>query len=405
MDVWFDSGVTHASVLMDRLGKWPCDLYLEGADQFRGWFQSSLLTAVAWKGQAPYKAVCSCGWVVDGQGRKMSKSLGNGILAQEVVDEYGADILRLWVASSDYHADIRISKEILKQLSEVYRKIRNTARYILGNLFDFNPDTDSVAYEDLMEVDRWALAKMNDLVKVAREAYDSFEFHDIYHGVYNFCIVDMSNFYLDIIKDRLYCSAVGSYERRSAQTAIYRILDTLVRVISPILVFTSDEIWAVMPHEASDNAESVLLNDIPEINADWKLSEEKAAYWANIMAFRSVVNLALEKARAAKVCKKSTDAKVTLYLDEKAQAVYETIKGADLEQLFIVSKVDVSTEAAPADAVTGEAVEGLAVTVAVNEDPKCPRCWLHHADIGQDAEHPELCPRCAAVVKAMHLDV
>ena len=243
------------------------------------------------------------------------------------------------------------------------------------------------------------------LVEAARAGYDRYDFHDVYRAVYNFCVVDMSNFYLDIIKDRLYCSAIGSYERRSAQTAIYRILDTLVRVISPILVFTSDEIWEVMPHEASDNAESVLLNDIPEVNADWKLSEEKAAYWANIMAFRGVVNLALEKARAAKVCKKSTDAKVTLYLDEKAQAVYETIKDADLEQLFIVSKVDVSTGAAPADAVTGEAVEGLAVTVEVNQDPKCPRCWLHHADIGKDAAHPELCPRCAAVVKAMHLDV
>ena len=409
MDVWFDSGSTWAAVCDHNPEHpelvYPTDLYLEGGDQYRGWFQSSMLTSIAARGVAPYKHIITHGWTVDGQGKAMHKSLGNTVAPQDIIKDYGADILRLWVSSSDYTQDMRISKPILKQLSDAYLKIRNTCRYILGNLTGFDLAADLVEYKDLMELDQWALDATNRLVEAARAGYDNYDFHNVYRAVYNFCVVDMSNFYLDIIKDRLYCSAIGSYERRSAQTAIYRILDTLVRVISPILVFTSDEIWEVMPHEASDNAESVLLNDIPEVNADWKLSEEKAAYWANIMAFRGVVNLALEKARAAKVCKKSTDAKVTLYLDEKAQAVYETIKDADLEQLFIVSKVDVSTGAAPADAVTGEAVEGLAVTVEVNQDPKCPRCWLHHADIGKDAAHPELCPRCAAVVKAMHLDV
>ena len=393
MDVWFDSGVTHASVLMDRLGKWPCDLYLEGADQFRGWFQSSLLTAVAWKGQAPYKAVCSCGWVVDGQGRKMSKSLGNGILAQEVVDEYGADILRLWVASSDYHADIRISKEILKQLSEVYRKIRNTARYILGNLFDFNPDTDSVAYEDLMEVDRWALAKMNDLVKVAREAYDSFEFHDIYHGVYNFCIVDMSNFYLDIIKDRLYTEAAHSLSRRAAQTTIYRILRDLTLVLAPVLAYTADEIWKSMPKSSTLNCEHPVLNDIPEYDPSLS-GQEFMAKWDRIHAVRDDVNKALELARNGKMIGKSLEAKVVLHCSDEVLALLEPV-AEDLPMVFIASQVELQKGGEAA--FTGE-VAGLGVTVMPAEGEKCERCWAYRSDIGADPAHPTLCARCAKAI-------
>ena len=323
---------------------------------------------------------------------------------QDIIKDYGADILRLWVSSADYTQDMRISKPILKQLSDAYLKIRNTSRYILGNLNGFDPAADLVAENELMELDRWALAATNQLVVNARAGYDSYDFHTVYRSVYNFCVVDMSNFYLDIIKDRLYCSAVGSYERRSAQTAIYKILDTLVRVISPILAFTSEEIWGVMPHDASADPESVLFNDIPQVNPAWTLSEDKAAYWATVMKLKADVNQALEKARAAKTCKKSTDAKVTLYLNEQAMAVYETVKDADLAQMFIVSKVVPVQAAAPADAVAGENVEGLAVTVEMDEDPKCVRCWLHHPDIGKDAEHPELCPRCAAVVKTMKLD-
>ena len=404
LDGWFDSGSTHVAAMQRDQGFWPADMYIEGGDQYRGWFQSSMLTSIAARGVAPYRHIITHGWTVDGKGKAMHKSLGNTVAPQDIIKDYGADILRLWVSSADYTQDMRISKPILKQLSDAYLKIRNTSRYILGNLNGFDPAADLVAENELMELDRWALAATNQLVANARAGYDSYDFHTVYRSVYNFCVVDMSNFYLDIIKDRLYCSAVGSYERRSAQTAIYKILDTLVRVISPILAFTSEEIWGVMPHDASADPESVLFNDIPEVNPAWTLSEDKAAYWATVMKLKADVNQALEKARAAKTCKKSTDAKVTLYLNEQAMAVYETVKDADLAQMFIVSKVVPVQAAAPADAVAGENVEGLAVTVEMDEDPKCVRCWLHHPDIGKDAEHPELCPRCAAVVKTMKLD-
>lgn len=393
MDVWFDSGVTHASVLMDRLGKWPCDLYLEGADQFRGWFQSSLLTAVAWKGQSPYKAVCSCGWVVDGEGKKMSKSLGNGILAEEVVNEYGADILRLWVASSDYHADIRISKEILKQLSEVYRKIRNTARYILGNLYDFNPDTDSVAYDDLTEADRWALGKMNELVKAVRQGYEEYEFHSIYHGIYNFCIVDMSNFYLDIIKDRLYTEAAGSRTRRAAQTTIYRILRDLTLLLAPILAYTADEIWKNLPGAAGLDMAHAVLNDMPEY--DTALSDAGfMAKWDRIHAVRDDVNKALEIARTSKMIGKNLEAKVTLHCAPEVYALLDSIR-EELAMVFITSQAEL-VQGGDA-AFTGE-VEGLGITVSRAEGEKCERCWAYRSDIGSDPEHPTLCARCAKVV-------
>ena len=393
MDVWFDSGVSHASVLMDRLKKWPCDLYLEGADQFRGWFQSSLLTAVAWKGTAPYKNVCTVGWVVDGQGRKMSKSLGNGIMAMDAVEQYGADILRLWVASSDYHSDIRISPEILKQLSEVYRKIRNTARFILGNLYDFVPDTDSVAYDDLMEVDRWALAKMNDLVRTAWASYENFEFHDIYHGVYNFCIVDMSNFYLDVIKDRLYTEAAGSQSRRAAQTTIYSILRDLTLVLAPILAYTADEIWKSMPKSKAINCEHPVLNDIPAYNPQLS-NAEFMAKWDCIHAVRDDVNKALELARNDKLIGKSLEAKVTLFCSDEVYSLLSPVE-ADLPMVFITSQVELARGGE--GAFTGE-VEGLSVTVAHAEGEKCERCWAYRSDIGIDPAHPTLCARCAKAI-------
>ncbi len=393
MDVWFDSGVTHASVLMDRLDRWPCDLYLEGADQFRGWFQSSLLTSVAWKGQAPYRAVCSCGWVVDGEGKKMSKSLGNGILAEEVVNEYGADILRLWVASSDYHADIRISKEILKQLSEVYRKIRNTARYILGNLYDFDPNTDLVAYDDLTEADRWALAKMNELVKTVRQGYEDYEFHTIYHGVYNFCIVDMSNFYLDIIKDRLYTEAAGSPSRRAAQTTIYRILRDLTLLLTPVLAYTADEIWKSLPAADGLDMSHSVLNDMPEY--DEALSDAGfMAKWDRIHAVRDDVNKALEIARTGKLIGKSLEAKVTLNCSDEIYGLLDSIRD-ELTMVFITSQAELVRGGA--GAFTGE-VEGLSVTVERAEGEKCERCWAYRSDIGSDPEHPTLCARCAKAV-------
>lgn len=264
MDVWFDSGSSHAAVLDVRPElKWPADLYLEGADQYRGWFQSSLLTAVAWRGRAPYEAVLTHGWVVDGEGRAMHKSLGNAIAPDEVIKDYGADILRLWVASLDYRVDVRLSKDILKQLSEAYRKIRNTARFILGNLSDFDPDRDSVEYGQFEEIDRWALIRLDDIAAEVSEAYESFTFHEAFHRMHQFCVVDLSNFYLDVLKDRLYVEKADSVTRRAAQTAIYRILHALTRLIAPILAYTSEEIWSYLPHGKGDDLRSVLSTTCP----------------------------------------------------------------------------------------------------------------------------------------------
>ncbi|MBQ2346901.1 MAG: isoleucine--tRNA ligase, partial [Clostridia bacterium] len=296
MDVWFDSGSTHAAVLRERENlTFPADLYLEGADQYRGWFQSSLLTSVATNGKAPYKTVLTHGWVVDGQGRKMSKSLGNGILPSEVVEQYGADILRLWVASSDYHADIRISKDILKQLSESYRKIRNTARFILSNLYDFDPDKDMLPVSELYPIDKWALNKLNELIEKTEAAYNAYEFHQVYHAVHNFCVVDMSNFYLDVLKDRLYTEKADSKLRRAAQSAMYIILDAMTRMITPILAYTSDEIWKFMPHAANADASHVVYNSMPEkVAVD--VDNDFIVRWDKIHELRDLVKKSIEVA-------------------------------------------------------------------------------------------------------------
>ncbi len=394
MDVWFDSGVTHAAVCDVRKElHWPADLYLEGADQYRGWFQSSLLTSVAWRGKAPYKAVVTHGWVVDGEGRKMSKSLGNGILPSEVVNQYGADILRLWVASSDYHADIRISKEILKQLSDAYRKIRNTARYILGNTSDFDPNTDQVALEELLPIDRWALAQLDKLNKKIRAGYDSFEFHQVFHAIHNFCVVDMSNFYLDVIKDRLYVEKTDGKERRAAQTAMYIILDQMTRMIAPILAYTADEIWESMRHEDSEDSAGVVFNQMPEftgVTAD----EAFTATWDRIHLIRDVVKKALELARNEKVIGASLDAKVQLFCEGE---LYDFVKSVEdeLATVFITSQVEVVN--GTGGSFTGE-VEGLSVTVLPAEGEKCNRCWSFSDTVGSDEHHPDVCARCAAVL-------
>ncbi|MBE6752831.1 MAG: isoleucine--tRNA ligase [Ruminococcaceae bacterium] len=394
MDVWFDSGVTHAAVCDERdYLDWPADLYLEGADQYRGWFQSSLLTSVAWRGVAPYKTVVTHGWVVDGKGEKMSKSLGNGIEPREVVDKYGADILRLWVASSDYHCDIRISDDILKQLSESYRKIRNTARYILGNIAGFNPDTDSVAPADMQPLDRWALARLNDLINQCMQSYESFEFYQVYHAINRFCVVDMSNFYLDVLKDRLYCDGKDSASRRAAQTAMFIILDALVKLIAPILAYTSDEIWKFMPHRATDDARAVMLNDMPK-PVSVELDEGFVERWDRIHAIRDDVQRALENARKTKLIGKSLEAKVTLFCEGELAEFVRSV-AADLPQVFIVSHVDVvegKCEDNPCD------VEGLGVKVEKAEGAKCERCWIYSDTVGANAEHPTLCQRCADVV-------
>ena len=394
MDVWFDSGSSHAAVLMEHPGlQWPADLYLEGADQYRGWFQSSLLTSVAWKGVAPYKAVCTHGWVVDAQGKTMHKSLGNGIAPEEVTDKFGADILRLWVASSDYHSDIRISNDILKQLSEVYRKIRNTARYILGNLYDFNPDTDSVADDQLHELDRWALARMDEVAKECNEGYEEFDFHQVYHAIHNFCTIDLSNFYLDIIKDRLYVEKPDSVSRRAAQTAIYRILRDMTLVFAPILAFTCEEIWANLPKSSDHNPEACVFNEMPKGKAGDETAEFMAK-WERIRKIRDEVNKALENARNQKTIGKSLEAQVTLKADGELYAFLKENE-AVLEPVFIVSKVVLEQGAA---AQTTAETEGLEVTVSKAHGEKCERCWAYSDTVGKDEKHPTLCARCAAII-------
>lgn len=393
MDVWFDSGSTWAAVAAERpYLKYPADLYLEGGDQYRGWFQSSMLTSIAVNGVAPYKQIATHGWTVDGEGKAMHKSLGNAVSPDEVIKEYGADMLRLWVASADYTQDMRISKDIMKQLSQAYLKIRNTARYMLGNLCDFDPDANLVPVEGLMDLDRYALHCLNELVKNVRAAYDRYEFHGVYRAIYNFCVVDMSNFYLDIIKDRLYCGS--EVERRSAQTALYYILDGMTRLVAPILAFTSDEIWHAMKHAKGVDAESVLLNDMPEDNAAFALDEASKDRWAKLVALRDAVNKALENARNAGVFKKAQDTEVAISVSAEDA---DFLKDVDLASLCIVSKVTVTT-----DSVEGEKNEECLIpcTIAVklSEAPKCPRCWNHNDAIGTDGHHAELCPRCAAVV-------
>ena len=396
MDVWFDSGVTHAAVADQRPElHWPADLYLEGADQYRGWFQSSLLTSVAWRGQAPYRSVVTHGWVVDGEGRQMHKSSGNGIDPQEVIDQYGADILRLWVASSDYHADIRISKEILKQLSDAYRKIRNTARFILGNLKDFDPNADMVPDEKLFPIDLWVLKKLEGVMQRCHEGYEGYEFHQVYHAIHNFCVVDLSNFYLDVAKDRLYTEKADSLTRRAAQTAMYRVLDALTRLISPILAFTSDEIWHAMPHDASADPACVLFNEMPRTSGI-TVDESFIARWDRIHQIRDDVKKALEAARKEKVIGSSLDAKVCLFCEGELYDFISSMK-EELIPVFIISQLEV--EQGGKGEHTGEAVPGLSMTVSHAEGEKCARCWCYSNTVGTSAEHPDLCSRCAAVME------
>lgn len=390
MDVWFDSGVSHTAVMdeFDSLS-WPADLYLEGADQYRGWFQSSLLTSVVYKGTAPYKAVCTHGWVVDGEGKTMHKSLGNGINPSEITDQYGADILRLWVASSDYHSDIRISKTILSQLSDAYKKIRNTARFILGNLGNgngFNPDTDSVSDDKLTELDKWALMRLDALIDKVNEGYQAFDFHIAFHAIHNFCVIDMSNFYLDIIKDRLYCEKEDSELRRAAQTAMYRILSAVARLAAPIISFTAEEIWQFMPHTSADDTESVFLNQMPE-KSGIEFSEAFIEKWNFIYAARESANKALEDARNEKIIGKSLEAKIIIKSSEADFERYSDL-AKQLTEILIVSDVEIEKN-------DGETV----FEVAKAEGGKCERCWCYSKYVGENHEHPTLCQRCAIAIE------
>ena len=393
MDVWFDSGSTHAAVLDNRdYLRSPADLYLEGADQYRGWFQSSLLTSVATKGVAPYKTIVTHGWVVDGEGKKMSKSLGNTIIPEDIVNQYGADILRLWVASSDYHADIRISKDILKQLTEAYRKIRNTARFILGCIGDFDPDKDAVSLDQLEPIDKWALNRLDELNNKCKDAFDKFEYHIIFHAIHNFCVVDMSNFYLDVLKDRLYVEKADSETRRAAQTTIYKVLDTLTLLLAPIISFTANEIWQFMPHDASRNAENVILNDYPSLTGV-KVDNGFAAKWEKLHNLRDDVKKAIENARNQKIIGASLDSEVELFANGETLDFLKENESV-LPEILIVSSVKI-TDGDGGD-FHGDMSVGVTVRKAGGE--KCERCWSYSDTVGSNAEHATLCARCAKII-------
>ena len=382
LDGWFDSGSSHFASMKRDQGFWPATMYLEGLDQYRGWFQAALLTAVGSTGkpQAPFKECVTHGWTVDGEGKAMHKSLGNGMDPHEIMDQYGADLLRLWAASADYHTDVRCSDNIFKQHSQNYLKFRNTARYCLGNLDGFDPNHLTPASE-MEELDKWAMTRLNALIEKCFAAYDDYEFLAITHAVNDFCVVDMSNFYLDIIKDRLYCEEADGAKRRSAQTALYLILDTMTKLMAPILCFTCDEIWLAMPHKEGDDVRNVLFNDMNQVFNDYALSADAMARWEKIIAVRTVVNGVLEAARAEKKIGKALEAAVSLTVPAE-DAFLAEMDAEMLADLLIVSKVNVT--------VGGE----LAAAVANAEGTKCPRCWKH-----SQSDHADgLCPRCAAVV-------
>ncbi len=398
LDGWFDSGSSHFSVLEGKENEtWPADLYLEGADQYRGWFQSSLLTAVAAKGEgAPFKTVLTHGWTVDGEGKAMHKSLGNTVSPDEIVKKYGAELVRLWVASSDYRVDVRVSDAIFKQLSETYRKIRNTARILLANLGDFDPETGLLPAEELCEIDKWALTRVNELAQVARESYDKYEFHVLYHAVNNFCTTDLSKLYIDITKDRVYTEAADGKLRRAAQSTMWYILSALTRIIAPMISFTAEEIWQAMPHLASDNKKSVFLNPLPEVRPEWSFPELEA-HWDRLFALRDDVMKALELARAEKLIGKSLDADLTIYAtDAEVCGLLDSFGEEALKTVFIVSDVNVKNEAAPAGAFT-ETQSGIGVLVEASQAERCDRCWLHDKNAVSDGDG-HLCPRCAAIV-------
>lgn len=401
MDVWFDSGSSHWAVLNQPEYwpdlSWPADLYLEGSDQHRGWFNSSLSTSVATTGKAPYKAVLTHGFLVDEQGRKQSKSQGNATDPLNIIKQMGADILRLWVSSVDYKSDVAASPAIFKQMSEAYRKIRNTARYLLGNLYDFDPQKDKVPYNEMPELDRWALLKLQKLVDRVLDAYRNYEFHVVYHSIHNFCTVDMSAFYLDIIKDRLYTSVPDSKERRAAQTVMYDIVDTLVRLLTPVLAFTSEEIWRYIP-KGEDAPASVQLAEMPAVNEAY-LDEALEEKWAKIIKIREEISKALEAARRDKTIGHSLDAHVTVYADEEKYALLEPM-ASELSTILIVSKADLAQESeAPENAFASEEIPGLKVGVKQAAGAKCERCWNYDEAVGQDADHPAVCPRCLEAVR------
>jgi isoleucyl-tRNA synthetase len=387
LDVWFDSGVSWAAVLEKRSDlEFPANLYIEGSDQHRGWFNSSLLTSVGNRGRAPYLSVLTHGFFVDGEGKKMSKSAGNVIASEEVIGQLGADVLRLWVAGEDYRDDIKISKEILKRLADAYFRIRNTFRFLLGNLYDFVPERDQVAYQEIYEIDRWALHRLQKLISRVREAYEHFEFHIVYHSVQNFCAVEMSALYFDILKDRLYTFPSHSKGRRSAQTVLYIILEALARLMAPILTFTAEEVWSYIP-SGPGSAGSVHLMPFPELQSGY-LDETLESQWEKIWEVRAVVNKALEEARKEQKVGLSLDAQVRLHVPEKMHQFLQAYQ-KDLKSIFIVSSVTLHKDEKETWAEVLRA-----------DGKKCERCWNYDVSVGCHEEHPTICHRCVEAIQS-----
>src|ERR1700681_3554914 len=401
LDVWFDSGSSHLAVLgrLDASGQelpWPADMYLEGPDQYRGWFHSSLLVGVAVRNGAPYRHVLTHGWTLDAKGQPMSKSLGNVVLPTEVCEKWGADLLRLWVASQDYTADVRMSDNVMTQLSAAYRKIRNTFRFALGNLAGFDPARDAVPDSEMEELDRWMLSRTIELVGQCRKWYEAFEFHRVFHALHDFAVVDLSAFYFDVLKDRLYTFAPRNRARRSAQTAVYRIASALLRLATPIIVFTAEEIWRFFPRAAGD-LESAHLALFPSAeNLGAPLDAAKSANWEKLLLVRTEVLRALEAARNAKTISGALEAKVVLSAGSDLAPLLERYKSW-LPAMFIVSQVELGNPAA-GNGQKSELLPGLSVAVQRADGTKCERCWNYSTHVGENADYPTVCERC---VKAL----
>jgi isoleucyl-tRNA synthetase len=392
LDVWFDSGVSHAAVLEKRKDlSSPCDMYLEGSDQHRGWFHSSLLESVGTRGRAPYKSVLTHGFVVDGDGKKMSKSVGNVIGAEEAIAKYGAEILRLWVAAEDYTDDIRISEEILKRLMEAYRRIRNTSRFILGNLYDFDVNSEMVDYDQMEEMDKWALHRLQEVIKRVTEAYEGHQFHVVFYTLYNYCTVDLSALYLDVLKDRLYTTKAKSVARRSGQTSMITILKAMTQFLAPILTFTAEEVWAAMPAWQGKEA-SVHLNQFPQVNEQY-LNAGLGERWKVMIDAKAEIAKAIEQARKEKVIGHSLDARITIAAPEKMRALFAQHL-EDLRALLIISQLQLVDETEITKRYQSEEIKGLFVGVEKARGVKCERCWIYEESVGSNAKHPTVCGRC-----------
>ncbi|MFC1559819.1 isoleucine--tRNA ligase, partial [Candidatus Margulisiibacteriota bacterium] len=394
LDVWFESGSSHYSVLWgEKELSWPANLYLEGSDQHRGWFQTSLLTAVGAKGKAPYRSVLTHGFTVDEKGKKMSKSLGNVVDPQKVVQEYGADVLRLWVASADFRNDMSASKNILSHVRDAFTKIRNTCRFLISNLNDFDLKKDAVAYKKMEEIDRWALLRLQRLVEKVHKAYDEFEFHIVFHSVHAFCVNDLSSFYFDVIKDRLYCENKSGNLRRSSQTAMNEILTTMVKLLAPVLSFMSEDLW----RHITKGKESVFLQDIPTANKDY-LDKNLEERWDELLDIKTEVNKIVEEARAKKLINQPLEGKLEIWVEGTAKDILQSL-GKDLPAVMIASQVEFMDGKPPDEAKKSEKFPQLSVLVKKADGHKCDRCWIYSKSVGTSKENPTICERCEGVVK------